>query len=76
MERRLIPLIANALNIPTTEFFDGISSENSENWDSLASVTIALSLEREFDVVFTVDELSQLTSYEEIKNILVLKGLK
>ena len=76
MEKRLKPLITNALNMAITEFFDGISSENTESWDSLASVTIALSLEKEFDVVFTVDELSQLTSYEEIKHILISKGLE
>ncbi|EAJ4117953.1 acyl carrier protein, partial [Campylobacter coli] len=45
--------------------------ENCKNWTSLAHIDIIMSLEEEFEIKFSKDELSQLKSQNEL-----LKAIK
>lgn len=56
---------------------DEIRSANVESvpgWDSLASVTLVAVLEQEFDTQIDLMELSDLTSYEAVRNYLEKQG--
>ncbi len=48
-----------------------LSMENCKNWTSLAHIDIIMSLEEEFEIKFSKDELSQLKSQNEL-----LKAIK
>ncbi|EIQ8883777.1 acyl carrier protein, partial [Campylobacter coli] len=48
-----------------------INMENCKNWTSLTHIDIIMSLEEEFDIKFNKNELSQLTSQNEL-----LKAIK
>lgn len=48
-----------------------LSMENCKNWNSLAHIDIIMSLEEEFEIKFSKDELSQLKSQNEL-----LKAIK
>jgi len=76
MRKRLISIMSEALSIDITSVNESLSTDNCKNWDSLASVGLILKLESEFNVTFTLDELSQLNSYKQILNILIAKGVK
>ncbi|EID4997222.1 acyl carrier protein, partial [Campylobacter coli] len=48
-----------------------LSMKNCKNWTSLAHIDIIMSLEEEFEIKFSKDELSQLKSQNEL-----LKAIK
>lgn len=76
MRKRLISIMSEALSIDITSVNESLSTDTCKNWDSLASVGLILKLESEFNVTFTLEELSQLNSYKQILNILIAKGVK
>ena len=49
---------------------DDMSSENVEEWDSLAGMQIVLSLEKEFNVKFDYNEIISMETVGDIKRIL------
>ena len=52
---------------------DGLSAENMTDWDSLAQVKLIVGLEEEFDIKFTTDEVSQLKSVGQWKQIVATR---
>tara|TARA_B100000787_G_C16040048_1_gene226546 strand:- start:74 stop:301 length:228 start_codon:yes stop_codon:yes gene_type:complete len=43
------------------------TNENTENWDSLSFLILIVSLEKEFKISFTPEELVDLNSFVKIK---------
>lgn len=76
MRKRLISIVSEALSIDITSVNENLSTDTCKKWDSLASVGLILKLESEFNVTFTIEELSQLNSYKQILNILIKKGVE
>ena len=54
---------------------DNLSSENSGEWDSMRSIVLATSIESEFNIEFSDDELITLDSFERIRQALLAKGV-
>jgi acyl carrier protein len=46
------------------------SQDNIENWDSLKHFDLIVSLEEEFDIVFPVEEIGSMVSFNLIKVII------
>lgn len=52
------------------EISDEMSTANVKDWDSLGQVRLLIALEEEFGVKFQTNEVTQLTSFVEIKKSL------
>ena len=71
MEARLRQIMANVFNLPTNEINDDISPENTEQWDSIAHLNLVTSIEEEFEIVFSEDQISEMLNFKLI--ILIIK---
>ena len=49
---------------------DDLTRSNFPPWDSLAHVKLIISLEEEFDFKFTIDQVSNVRSVEELRKLL------
>ncbi len=61
MEKQFYEILENILETKVDENTN-LSMENCKNWTSLAHIDIIMSLEEEFEIKFSKDELSQLKS--------------
>ena len=70
MEDKVKKIMSDVFNI-NVDLIDGDSSpDNIENWDSLKHMNLIVSLEEEFEVEFTDEEIADSMSYRLILNIL------
>lgn len=65
MEKQFYEILENILETKVDENTN-LSMENCKNWTSLAHIDIIMSLEEEFEIKFSKDELSQLKSQNEL----------
>lgn len=70
MEKQFYEILENILETKIDENTN-INMENCKNWTSLTHIDIIMSLEEELDIKFNKNELSQLTSQNEL-----LKAIK
>lgn len=47
-----------------SEIPDGFSQSMAENWDSMHHLAILVTLEKEFDISFTPEEIGRVDSFE------------
>lgn len=66
MKEKIIALIEEILNVPDGTVTEGTKSEELEEWDSLAHVTIIGELEERLGISIPLDEAIELTSVREI----------
>ena len=52
------------------------SSENINEWDSVAMINIIMEIEKSFEIKIDIDQIEKIKSYESIKEILINKGVK
>ena len=52
------------------------SSENINEWDSVAMINIIMEIEKSFEIKIDIDQIEKVKSYESIKEILINKGVK
>lgn len=57
------------------EFFDDISKDNCESWDSINHVNIILELQDEYDIKIDHHDIDKLLSYRTILSYLTEKGV-
>lgn len=67
MQRRIYQIISQLFGIPEDQIKDTTAPGDVPNWDSLGHLNLILALEREFDVSFTAEEVTQLLSVGSIK---------
>jgi len=66
MKDRVVKIISKVLNVPVEELNDASSPDTTRNWDSLKHMTLVLTLEEEFGVTFSDDEIVQMLNVERI----------
>jgi acyl carrier protein len=66
---RLTAIFREVLDVPDLEI-DGLSRTNIPAWDSLAHVKLIIAIEEEFDVKFTIDQVANIGSVAEIRELL------
>jgi acyl carrier protein len=74
-ETRLRGVFADTFETSPEHIPDDLSTETSAQWDSMRSIVLATSLEEEFDVEFSDEELVKLDSYQKIRSALLAKGV-
>lgn len=75
MDTKLNQLIAAILHIPLDGVVDQLAMSEVETWDSLQHMNLIASLEQEFGVEFTFEEIVSMQSVAVIKNVLRGKGV-
>jgi len=75
MQKSVREVIGDVLGLAPEGIADDLSMQNAEGWDSLKHMEIVASLEDEFDVSFTADEIVSITSLAAIHNTLREKGI-
>jgi acyl carrier protein len=63
---RVREVLAQVLDVPPASVGPGFSAESSGEWTSLNHLMLISQLESEFGVVFTNQEIKELTSYAAI----------
>jgi len=74
MQDKLIKLMSDVLNISEDSISDDLTMKEIDTWDSLKHMDMIVSIEKEFDIQLTFDEIVQMQSVRAIKDILQAKG--
>jgi acyl carrier protein len=74
LDTKINELIASILHIPLDGVIDQLAMSEVETWDSLQHMNLIASLEQEFGIEFTFDEVVSMQNVAVIKNVLRSKG--
>ena len=75
MAPNLEELLAELLQIPVAQVTDDLTMKDLDVWDSLKHMEVIASLEQQFDLQFTFDEIVSMRSVGDIKRVLSKKGV-
>jgi acyl carrier protein len=75
MMEKLKKILSNVLGIPESEITDETSPDNVETWDSFNGLMLVSELENEFNVKFTMDEVTSVKCVKDIKEALKKHGI-
>jgi acyl carrier protein len=70
MEERIKQIMADVLDLEPRAIDGDTAMDTIERWDSLTHLTLCLSLEQDFQVSFTVNEMEAMLSYDDILLVL------
>lgn len=70
MNEEIKEVMAEVFKIDKDSISDDIRKFEFEKWDSLAHISLVAALEDHFDVVFDVDEIMEISTIEEIENLI------
>ena len=69
-------LLSNIFEIKEDKITDEFSMKTVEGWDSLKHMELIVSVEEEFSVRLTADEIVSMIDYRGIKEVLKNRGVK
>lgn len=75
MKTRLAQIFADTFGLPLEAIPPDASMENIAEWDSVAHINLVMSLEQEFGVRFSADEMIALNSLPAIEQALTAHGI-
>ena len=67
MPNKLYSIISKVMDVPESEINDQSSPENIESWDSFHGLVLVDELENNFNVKFTIEEVSDVQNVGDIK---------
>ena len=70
---RVYKIFSTVFPLEKPENFIGSSIGNIKGWDSLGHILLMMEIEKEFELRFDVNEMSELDSFDKIKNKLLEK---
>ncbi len=70
MEEKIRAILAGVLEIEPGDIGDRFGPGSCSNWDSLSNLRILSALEKEFAIKFTWPEISSMTDFSRIREIL------
>ena len=68
-------LIANILKVDVSRINGDSSPDNLESWDSFNSLMMISDIEREFNIIFTTEEVMNVKNYGDIEKLVNKKVL-
>ena len=68
-QNSLIRVVESALELKEGTIDIASSSDNTENWDSLNQINILVAIEEEYDIYLSSEEMSKMTSFSTILEI-------
>ena len=69
MDNRINKLLAEIFRIQSKEITDNFSMKDSDVWDSLKHMELIVSIEQEFEIELSLDEIVAMQNVGEIKRI-------
>ena len=75
MSQKVYKIISKVMDISISELTDKSSPDNIEDWDSYNGLLLIDVVESEFDVKFSVDEIYDVKTIEDIKRHLKNHGV-
>lgn len=76
MDQQLTILMSELFRMQESEITDTLTMKDTEIWDSLKHMELIVSIEEEFNVQLTADEIVNMLNVKEIKQILEKRGIK
>ncbi len=70
MPAPLRDVVANSLRIDPARVTDDLDFDSAPEWDSVNHITLILSLESEYGVTISDDQVVELTSYPAIRELI------
>jgi acyl carrier protein len=70
MEEKIRAVLAGILEIEPEEIGDDFGPDSCRNWDSLSNLRIITALEKEFAVKFSWPEISSMTAFARIRDVI------
>jgi len=70
IKENVVKLLADILDLSVEDIPNNASPDILERWDSLKHMLLVMSLEQEFDIKFTDDELTDLLTVDLIAEII------
>ena len=67
MSNKLHSIISKVMDVPESEINDQSSPENIESWDSFHGLVLVDELENNFNIKFTIEEISDVQNVDDIK---------
>lgn len=74
IDDKLRTIVHTLFGVAPEAYGEGLSVDDVDAWDSVAHVTLVLSVEQAFGVQFSPEEAAELTSVRMIKLTLAEKG--
>jgi len=75
MSKKLYEIISRVFSVSISEINDQSGPENIERWDSFNALVLVDELESEFNIKFTVDEITDVSIVSDIKRHLKNHGV-
>jgi len=75
MSKKLYEIISKVMSVPVTEINDQSGPKDFEAWDSFNGLVLIDELEQNFDIKFTLDEATNVTTVEDIKRHMKNHGI-
>jgi len=75
LDTRLASVLSDVLEIPVEQVGESTSPDTVKTWDSMRALSLVASLEEEFGVEFTDQEIIEMANYSLIKLTLQEKGV-
>ena len=75
MVRTIYEIISEIMNVPITEINDKSGPETIERWDSYNGLLLVDELESEFNISFSLEEMSDTHNISDIKRHLKNHGV-
>jgi acyl carrier protein len=66
MKNKVFDVISKVIQVPVERIDEDSSPETIEGWDSLKHMNLILSLEEEFNVQFTYEEIVEMVTVRKI----------
>ncbi len=76
MDQQLTILMAELFRMQESEITNTLTMKDTEIWDSLKHMELIVSIEEEFNVQLTADEIVNMLNVKEIKQILEKRGIQ
>lgn len=74
MKEKILNIISRVTRIDMVDLNNNMNREKL--WNSLTHIEVIITLENELDIVFEIDELSELTSTSKIMEVVERKLIK
>lgn len=63
-------IIANIFNISNEEVLKNLGMDDVNNWDSLSHMNLIVSIEDEFKIELTGDDISEMITFDQIRDVI------
>ena len=70
LKKRIINVMSSVFERPIDKITNDSSQDTIESWDSLKHMNLIVSLEEEFEIELTDDEILEMSNYKLIKEII------